>query len=177
MEHQDKPNSWLQIIQSIQKNIDKNSYETWFEPTTYIGKEANSLYIKVPNSYFKDWLSFHYARLINSSSKELFGKIFEIKYIYDERPSPFIRRDPYERRNKNGMLLNPNLNPNYTFENFIVGSCNQFAHAAATAVAKNPAQSYNPLYIYGGAGLGKTHIINAIGHFTLKNNLRLKRIL
>ncbi len=174
MEHQDKPNSWLQIIQSIQKNIDKNSYETWFEPTTYIGKEANSLYIKVPNSYFKDWLSFHYARLINSSSKELFGKIFEIKYIYDERPSPFIRRDPYERRNKNGMLLNPNLNPNYTFENFIVGSCNQFAHAAATAVAKNPAQSYNPLYIYGGAGLGKTHIINAIGHFTLKNNLRLK---
>ena len=174
MEHQDKPNSWLQIIQYIQKKIDKNSYETWFEPTTYIGKEVNSLYIKVPNSYFKDWLSFHYASLINSGSKELFGKIFEIKYIYDETPFPFMRRSPHERRKKIGMLLNPNLNPNYTFENFVVGSCNQFAHAASIAVAKNPAKSYNPLYIYGGAGLGKTHLMNAIGHFTLKNNQRLK---
>jgi len=71
-------------------------------------------------------------------------------------------------------LLNPNLNPNYTFETFVVGSCNQFAHAASTAVAKNPAQSYNPLYIYGGAGLGKTHLMNAIGHFTLKHNRNLK---
>ena len=174
MEPQDKSNPWLQIIQSIRKKVDKNSYETWFEPATYIGQEPDSLYIKVPNSYFKDWLSFHYTGLINSCSKEIFGRIFEIKYIYDERPSPFMRRSPLERRTKSGVLLNPNLNPNYTFENFVVGSCNQFAHAAATAVAKNPAQSYNPLYIYGGAGLGKTHLMNAIGHFTLKNNRRLK---
>lgn len=174
MEPQEKFNPWLQIIQSIKNKIDNNSYETWFEPTMYIGKEGNALYIKVPNSYFKDWLSFHYASLINSCSKDLFKKIFEIKYIYDERPLSFSRRSPQERRTKSGMLLNPNLNPNYTFENFVVGSCNQFAHAASIGVAKNPAQSYNPLYIYGGAGLGKTHLMNAIGHFILKNNRRLK---
>lgn len=174
MEPKDKLNPWLQILGLIRKKVDKNSYETWFEPTTYIGQELDSIYIKVPNSYFKDWLSFHYASLINGYSHQLFGKIYEIRYIYEERPAPFIRRSPDERRSKIGMLLNPNLNPNYTFENFVVGSCNQFAHAAATAVAKNPAQSYNPLYIYGGAGLGKTHLMNAIGHFTLKTHNRLK---
>jgi len=174
MENKYKPNPWVQIRQVLQKKIDKNSYETWFEPTVYIGQEAENIYIKVPNIYFKDWLSFHYSSIINSCSRELFGKIFNIKYILDDTPSPFIRRSPVERRSKHGVLLNPNLNPNYTFENFVVGSCNQFAHAAATAVAKNPAKSYNPLYIYGGAGLGKTHLMNAIGHYTLNNNRRLK---
>ena len=85
-----------------------------------------------------------------------------------------MRRSPHDRRSKYGSLLNPNLNPNYTFENFVVGSCNQFAQAAASAVVKNPAKSYNPLYIYGGAGLGKTHLMNAIGHHVLKDNRRLK---
>jgi len=174
MEPQQKQNPWLQIINSLRNQIDKNSFETWFEPTAYIGQEEDSIYIKVPNSYFKDWLSFHYSRLINKCCQDIFGKILEIKYIYDERPSPFIRRAPLERRHKSGALLNPNLNPNYTFENFVVGSCNQFAQAAAVAVAKNPAQSYNPLYIYGGAGLGKTHLMNAIGHYILNTNRRLK---
>ena len=174
MERQDKTNPWLQILDTVKKKIDRASFETWFEPSVYIGQESDCLYIKVPNSYFKDWLSFHYSGLINSSSKELFGKFFDVKYIFDETPSSFIRRSPQERKVKRGMLLNPNLNPNYTFENFVVGSCNQFAHAAAIAVAKNPAKSYNPLYIYGGAGLGKTHLMNAIGHYTLKNQRRLK---
>lgn len=174
METQDKSNRWLQIKQVLRRTLDKNSFETWFEPTVYIGEEGNRLYIKVPNSYFKDWLSFHYTSLINSHCQELFDRTFEIKYIFEDSANSFMRRAPYERRVKQGALLNPNLNPNYTFENFVVGSCNQFAHAAAHAVAKNPAQSYNPLYIYGGAGLGKTHLMNAVGHFTLKNNRRLK---
>ncbi|MFC2169347.1 chromosomal replication initiator protein DnaA, partial [Acidobacteriota bacterium] len=174
MENQDNPSPWLQIRRLVQNKIDKNSYETWFEPTIFIGQDADQLYIKVPNSYFKDWLSFHYSSLINSCAKDCFGKVYEIKYIFDDTASSFMRRSPQERRAKHGVLLNPNLNPNYIFENFVVGSCNQFAHAASTAVAKNPAKSYNPLYIYGGAGLGKTHLMNAIGHFTLNNNRRLK---
>ena len=174
MEAKDKQNPWLQIMDALQEKIDKNSYETWFEPTSYIGQETNSLYIKVPNSYFKDWLSYHYSSMINSCSQELYGKVFNIKFIFDEDSSVFMRRPPHERKSKRGTLLNPNLNPNYTFENFVVGSCNEFAHAASTAVTKNPAKSYNPLYIYGGAGLGKTHLMNAIGHFIVLNNSGLK---
>jgi len=174
MENQDKQNPWLQIQGILKEQIDANSFETWFEPTVYIGKENTDLYIKVPNSYFKDWLSFHYTSLIQRCSQDLFGKPFNIKYIYDDSSSPFMRKSPQERKSKQGHLLNPNLNPNYTFENYVVGSCNQFCHAAAVAIAKNPAKAYNPLYIYGGAGLGKTHLMNAVGHQLLNINRRLK---
>ncbi|MBN1223375.1 MAG: chromosomal replication initiator protein DnaA [Candidatus Aminicenantes bacterium] len=174
MEHIDKLNPWLKIRNELENRIDQNSFETWFRPTTYIGEESNTLYIKVPNSYFKDWLTFHYSSQINAICQELFGKIFEIKFIFEESSPAFIRRSPQERKSKGTFLLNPNLNPNYTFENFVVGSCNQFAHAAATAVVNNPAKSYNPLYVYGGAGLGKTHLMNAIGHHTLKTQGSLK---
>lgn len=176
MELKDKSNPWLRIVGALKKQIDKNSYETWFDPSVFIGQEGNVLYVKVPNSYFKDWLSFHYSSLISSCSQRLFDKIYDIRYIIDEDATSFKRGAPLERKSKYGMLLNPNLNPNYTFNNFIVGSCNQFAHAASIAVAKNPAKSYNPLYIYGGAGLGKTHLMNAIGHFTL-NKFRRQKIL
>jgi chromosomal replication initiator protein len=173
MEDSHKLNPWVRIQKKIKNKIDKNSFDTWFGPTSYIGKEKNDLYIKVPNSYFRDWLSFHYSGLINSCSKELFDKVFDIKYIFDDSSS-FRRRSPRERRSKDGYLLNPNLNPNYTFDNFIVGSCNQFAHAAASSVSQSPAKSYNPLYIYGGAGLGKTHLMNAIGHESLRSKRSMK---
>jgi chromosomal replication initiator protein len=174
MEDEQNANPWLLIKDAVKQEIDRNSYQTWFEPTIYIGQETHCLYIKVPNSYFKDWLSFHYLSLINKCSIELFGKSFEIKYIFEDTPNQFMRRSPHERRSKHGGLLSPNLNPNYTFENFVVGSCNQFAHAAASAVVNNPAKSYNPLYVYGGAGLGKTHLMNAIGHSILNNNQGFK---
>jgi chromosomal replication initiator protein len=174
MEPEEKTNPWLRIVQSVQKKVDANSFETWFEPTGYIGEEGDVLYIKVPNSYFRDWLSFHYSVLLNECAKDLFGKVFEIKYIFDETPSAFIRKSPEDRKTRPGAVLNPNLNPNYTFENFVIGSCNQFAHAAAIAVSKTPAKAYNPLYIYGGAGLGKTHLMNAIGQSAMVGNHRLK---
>jgi chromosomal replication initiator protein len=174
MEPNEKLDPWAQITQEIQNKIDRGSYETWFEPTAFIGQERDSLYIKVPNAYFKDWLSFHYMSLVNETALRLFGKVFEVRYIHDETPSSFKRGPASDRKAARALLLNPNLNPNYVFEQFVVGSCNQFAHAAATAVAKGPAKSYNPLYIYGGAGLGKTHLMNAIGHFILKSNPRLR---
>ena len=168
MEPEEKQNPWIQIIRAVETKVDPQSFETWFEPTMYIGQEQDSLYIKVPNSYFRDWLSFHYSNLINECSRELFHKTYDIRYLYDDTPTAFMRRSPDERKSKPGSAFNPNLNPNYTFENFVVGTSNQFAQAAAIAVAKNPAKSYNPLYIYGGAGLGKTHLMNAIGHHILQ---------
>ena len=174
MEPEEKQNPWSQILRAVELKIDPNSFETWFEPTSFIGQDQECLYIKVPNSYFRDWLSFHYSNLINECARDLFKRVLDIRYIYDDTPSAFMRRSPEERKSKQGLPLNPNLNPNYTFDNFVVGSSNQFAQAAALAVAKNPAKSYNPLYIYGGAGLGKTHLMNAIGHFSLEHNHRLK---
>jgi chromosomal replication initiator protein len=170
----DKPNPWQQILLDVQKKVDANSFETWFEPTSYIGQEQDSLYIKVPNSYFKDWISFHYSSLINESAQKLFDQAFEVKYIFDDTSLTFKRGMPEERRSKYGSLLNPNLNPNYSFESFVVGSSNQFAHAAAVAVSKNPAKAYNPLYIYGGSGLGKTHLMNAIGHAAIAADASVK---
>ena len=178
MENKEKQNPWLQIQGILKEQIDINSFETWFEPTVYIGQEDTALYIKVPNSYFKDWLSFHYTSLIQRCSQDLFGKPFNIKYIYDDSSSSFMRRTPQERKSKHGHLLNPSLNPNYTFENFVVGSCNQFCHAASVAIAKTPAKAYNPLYLYGGAGLGKTHLMNAVGHQLLNvNRHRVERLM
>jgi chromosomal replication initiator protein len=174
MEPEEKYNNWVRILKEIESKVDPKSFETWFEPTGFIGQDQDCLYVKVPNSYFRDWLSFHYSNLINESCQSLFGKPFDIRYIYDDTPSSFMRRSPEQRKSKPGPAFNPNLNPNYTFANFVVGSCNQFAHAAATAVANNPAKSYNPLYIYGGAGLGKTHLMNAIGHFAIQQNSRSK---
>jgi chromosomal replication initiator protein len=174
MEPKEPSNPWAQIAQELQKRIDRGSYETWFEPTAFIGQERDSLYVKVPNAYFKDWLSFHYATLINEAALALFGRTLEVRYIHDETPSSFKRSPGPDRKAGRMALLNPNLNPNYVFDQFVVGSCNQFAHAAASAVAKAPAKSYNPLYIYGGAGLGKTHLMNAIGHHILKTNQRLR---
>jgi chromosomal replication initiator protein len=171
---QEKPNIWQQILLEVQKKVDPKIFETWFEPTAYIGQEEEALYVKVPNSHFKDWLSFHYSPLIIESAQRLFGKSFEVKYVFDDVSFSFKRNSPEERRSRYGNLLNPNLNPNYTFDSFVVGSCNQFAHAASLAVSKNPARSYNPLYIYGGSGLGKTHLMNAIGHFTLQKDPRQK---
>ncbi len=174
MKFEDKVNPWNRILAEVKNRVEGQAFETWFEPTSYIGEEGETLYIKVPNAYFKDWLSFHYSRLINECCQELFNKNFDIKYIYDETPASFLRNSPDERKLHQAVTQVANLNPNYTFENFVVGSCNQFAHAAAIAVAKNPAKSYNPLYIYGGAGLGKTHLMNAIGHQIMGSNARLK---
>jgi len=167
-------NPWQKILQALQKKVDSQSFETWFEPTVFIGQEKDHLYIKVPNSYFKDWLSFHYSGLIGECAQAVMGKVVDIKYIFDDSTFSFMRRSPDERKALHGALLNPNLNPNYTFENFVIGSCNQFAQAASTAASKNPGRAYNPLYIYGGAGLGKTHLMNAVGHQALKLNSKLK---
>ena len=136
MEPKDKPNTWLQLLNAIQIKVDKNSYETWFEPTSFIAQDRDTIYIKVPNSYFSEWLSFHYESLIQGCSHELFGKVYRIKYVFEESKTSYKRKSPQERRMKDEMLLNPNLNPNYTFENFVVGSCNQFAHAASTEIGR-----------------------------------------
>ena len=98
MEPKEKQNPWIRILGNLQNKVDPNSFETWFEPTSYIGHENDCLYIKVPNSYFRDWLSFHYSNIINDVSRDVLGKIFDIRYIYDDTPTSFMRRSPDERK-------------------------------------------------------------------------------
>jgi chromosomal replication initiator protein len=162
-------NIWEEIKSKIKEKIDSHSYQTWFEPAQYIGRDEQTVFIKVPNSYFKEWLTLHYSSVIQKLCEELIGRKLKFRYIFEEE-AKFQRKNPIIRRKESGYLIHPNLNPNYTFENFVVGSCNQFAHAASLAVAQNPAKSYNPFYIYGGVGLGKTHLMNAIGHYILKKS-------
>jgi len=89
MKQEYKANIWNKLLAELKGRVDENAFSTWFEPTSYIGEEGDTLYIKVPNSYFKDWLSFHYSRLINECSQQLFNKVFDIKYIYDDTPNSF----------------------------------------------------------------------------------------
>lgn len=174
MEPEEKQNAWEMLLGAVEPRVDRASFETWFQPTAFIGRDGDALYIKVPNAYFRDWLAFHFSRVLNECSTELFGRPLDIRYIVDDSPPTFMRKSPEDRRAKQEDFISANLNPNYTFENFVVGACNQFAHAAASAVAKTPAKTYNPLYIYGGAGLGKTHLMNAIGHQALHLNSRFR---
>ncbi|NQT95642.1 MAG: chromosomal replication initiator protein DnaA [Candidatus Omnitrophica bacterium] len=176
---------WAQILQNIRKRISPQSYETWFVPTKQVAQSDKSITIEVPNKFFKDWLVEHYKERIVSAAEELGKKGVEIEFAINEH-SVAKEADEGEGEKKGlGFLTRPferfmqspqelAFNRRYTFESFVVGGCNRFTHAAALAVAEKPAKAYNPLFIYGGVGLGKTHIMQAIGQHTVKTQPRLK---
>jgi chromosomal replication initiator protein len=138
---------------------------------------GNTLGVQVPNAHFRDWLTKHYSSVIHESLDELDRA--RVRVIFETQSDPAEKDDSEpEKRSvqKPPSLDEPSLNPRYTFESFVVGASNQFAHAAARAVAETPARAYNPLFIYGGVGLGKTHLLHAIAHDIRKQNLSLKLV-
>lgn len=133
--------------------------------------------IAVPNRFFRDWLMDNYQNVIADSLRAATGRSYRIDFVitYEKRQENISMSPPAEkdsRQPKKYLRVQPltSLNPNYTFERFVIGASNQFAHAASVAVAEQPAKTYNPLFIYGGVGLGKTHLLNAIGLHTLTTN-------
>ncbi len=168
-------NVWDEVISSIQTKISKPSYETWLKETKLHHIDQNHLIIQVPNVFVRDWLENHYMELISYACQERLGKKFSCSFILPEQVNGNeIDEDPEEhqatgiRSSLGGLAKLPvlnNLNPKYTFESFVIGTANRFAHAASLAVAEAPSKAYNPLFIYGGVGLGKTHLLHAIGHF------------
>lgn len=133
--------------------------------------------IAVPNRFFRDWLMDNYQNVIADSLRAATGRSYRIDFVitYEKRQENISMSPPAEKENrqpKKSLRVQPltSLNPNYTFERFVIGASNQFAHAASVAVAEQPAKTYNPLFIYGGVGLGKTHLLNAIGLHTLTTN-------
>ena len=158
---------WQEALAHLKDQLGKQNYETWIQPIVFVSRDKSCVYLNVPNKFFRDWLTEHYLTRI----EEVLSKVAQqkmavsldvkqesqIKTIADKKVGKDEREREKSRRTSN-------LIPRYTFENFVIGASNQFAHAASMAVANQPGDHYNPLFIYGGVGLGKTHLINAIGH-------------
>jgi chromosomal replication initiator protein len=194
-------NIWEQVLARIETKVNRHSFYTWFKPTMCVRDAGDRLTIAVPNGLFRDWLVKHYAGLMDDALADVGRAGTSLSFVTQddliEAPRatgaaaaaaaeiPTISRPPdvnsatppaADEIFEPDPAVNPaGLNPRYKFDTFVVGPSNQFAHAACRAVAEAPARSYNPLFIYGGVGLGKTHLMHAIGHYMLSHgrNLRL----
>jgi chromosomal replication initiator protein len=169
-------NYWDQIRNYLQAKLSAESYQNWLQVATFQSMEGGALVVSVPDRETGAWLETEYAGLVQAGIAALTLPVARI--IYEVRPERGARL-PAPSPDQNGADgesgSNP-LNPKFTFESFVVGSCNQFAHAAARSVATNPSRSYNPLFIYGGVGMGKTHLMHAIGR-SLVNNFASMRVI
>lgn len=179
-------NLWQEALNRIQRELPSQAYETWFQPTRAAEATADSLVIEVPNPFSRDWLASHYTELIDRVLEDLFKSRVRIEYRVasqpsnrSQAPSSFTATAPetpglagLERMSSPDLVLNPR----YTFEQFVIGPSNRFSHAAALAVTDSPAKVYNPLFIHGGVGLGKTHLMQAIGH-RLREQFRGARVI
>jgi len=161
---------WEKTLQAVEPHMNKPSFETWLKLTRPLKMENNCLIIEAPNEFARDWVESRYSPLLISTLRNLLKDDLEMKFVI-KNDLQQKQRVPTPQPLKNiGEPSFPHLNPKYTFESFVVGEGNRLAHAASLAVAEAPAKAYNPLFIYGGVGLGKTHILQAIGHFVLQNS-------
>jgi chromosomal replication initiator protein len=193
-------NLWDDILGSIKTKLQGESFETWFNPIRFEGIDNNRhvIRLRAPNAAVRDWVTVHYANLIDQSIGELNLPGYSVDWILPDEsssaseqsmePTSFATGTALARTAQTSPApqpvpdsavqlpepaLDPALNSKYTFESFVVGSCNQFAHAASLAVAQAPGKTYNPLYLYGGVGLGKTHLMHACGHAIKQRNPHL----
>ena len=165
---------WQNTLIHIEMNISSAAFKTWFKDTELLKNKNGEVVIGVPNKMVKDWMEQKYNKLILKSLRSFDNSIRTIKYRVSKDPSSLVKkpqkRAPCQISEQQLQLKDffvnkkDNLNPRYTFETFVVGPFNQLAHAAAETVIKNPALTYNPLFIYGNTGYGKTHLIQAIGN-------------
>jgi chromosomal replication initiator protein len=174
------PSIWDQILGSIEAKVGRHSFHTWFKPTSLLADDGMRLSVRVPNLLFTEWLPRHYSVVLSEALREVGRPDAVVVFVPEQAVSssvedPAPSRPPSEPVEDAVQLVNTTagLNPRYTFETFIVGPSNQFAHAACRAVAEAPSRSYNPLFIYGGVGLGKTHLMHAIGHYVLQHHRSL----
>ncbi|MBU4534106.1 MAG: chromosomal replication initiator protein DnaA [Eubacteriales bacterium] len=164
---------WSRVLASLERQMTKQSFDHWLKPLKPIAYHNGTLLIEVPNHFSRDWLSDRYAPMIKQSFSEMSRRDTALRFLLSrEVPEimSYLSQKPVEKAGDS----NANLNPKYVFDSFVVGNSNRFAHAASYAVAEAPAKAYNPLFLYGGVGLGKTHLMHAIGHLTRANSPHLK---
>jgi len=166
---------WAAILERLRGLVNTQSFQTWFKPTRLISYENNVLVVEGPNRFFVDWLHEHHMDKLEHAARLVLDKDARVELTSPPAPA---RVGPPEKSIGRSLIVKdpvmlPNrvqLNSRYTFDEFVVGNCNRLAHAGARAVADKPARVYNPLFIYGGAGLGKTHLLQAVGHFVLREH-------
>ena len=187
-------NVWLEAQTNLKKVLTEQTYNTWIDPLKFLGATDDTIVLEVPSSFFQKWVTDKYLSMIKEAISAVNSKNYQIEFHIGEA-KPEAQQEPKadkgqkasrdkdkekdkekdrekEKDKKSDFI--PNLNPKYTFESFVCGASNQFAYAASQAVANKPATNYNPLFIYGGVGLGKTHLVNAIGNQILAKNARAK---
>ncbi len=172
---------WESVLVEIETNVSKPNFSTWFKDTSIIKQEEGTVYLAVPNQFVKEWLSNKYHKLILKSLRSAAEYVRNVEYTVSKEP---IKQNEPQKRVDVGTNELPladyyinkedNLNPRYTFDSFIVGPFNELAFAAAQAVIKKPGIVYNPLFIYGNTGHGKTHLIQAIGNYFKHSNPNTK---
>jgi chromosomal replication initiator protein len=169
---------WDQILTRIETKVNRHSFYTWFKPTSFVADGGSAITIRVPNTLFRDWLTKHYSVELSEALTEVRRPDASLVFVFEgslAAPHPIAEVPPVAAEAEPAQDTVPatavaGLNLRYTFDTFIVGPSNQFAHAACRAVAEAPSRSYNPLFIYGGVGLGKTHLMHAIGHYVLRHD-------
>ena len=166
---------WQDVLNLLQSRISRPSFETWLKSTKLASVTEDSITVCAPNKFTREWLENRYSQLIAAAFLEVTGRNVDVRVITEESleadlppsPAPARRLAPASSPVTAGGSM---LNPKYTFDTFVIGATNRFAHAASLAVAEAPAKSYNPLFLYGGVGLGKTHLMHAIGHYIMEHN-------
>ena len=177
-------NIWLEAQSNISKVLTPQSFDTWIKPISFFALKTNQIFLEVPNKFVKEWVEEKYLSMIQEAISTLTGVKLQVEFKVSDKSqgeksgSAAVMAIPHDdppprEKTKPGELVS-NLNPKYTFETFVCGASNQFAHAASQAVASNPATNYNPLFIYGGVGLGKTHLLTAIGNQIQAKNKKAK---
>lgn len=168
---------WNDFLEEIKNNVTQMTFNTWFLPIKPLEMKNSTIKVQLPSQFFWEWIDEHYKNLINKTIQSLFGEHFSLTYVISDEPeanlleskkTEFVSEKITPKVQKQDF--NAFLNPRYTFDNFIKGENNQLARAAATAISDNPGgTSFNPLFLYGGVGLGKTHLMQAIGNKILDN--------
>ena len=167
--------AWNRVLAVLEPDLKPGIFNTWFRPTRLVERDGNTLKIGVPNAMFAEWLRSQYLSTIRSALPRAGFPNSDVLFVL---PNGAPSQVPAPAPEPGAKPPRPRLNPRYTFENFVVSSCNQFAHAAALATTNQLGGTYNPLFIYGGVGLGKTHLMQAIGNHWLRKSpdIRLRYV-
>ena len=165
---------WEKTLDVIKVELTEVSFNTWLKAIQPLSVRDNLFVFSVPDDFTKGILEARYVTLIKNALKQVTTEYYEIKFIIPTEENYASMMKDSDERNMVEETVNSSLNPKYTFDTFVIGNSNRLAHAASVAVAESPAKAYNPLFIYGGVGLGKTHLMHAIGHYILKQNKKSK---